>query len=49
VRGQQLYATVRLIKALGGGWNARELAPEKPSPMPFGSQAALPGKERGLY
>jgi len=44
VRGQQLYATVRLIKALGGGWDARELAPEKPAPMPFGSQAALPGR-----
>jgi multidrug efflux system outer membrane protein len=42
VRGQQLYATVRLIKALGGGWNARSLAPEKPAPIPFGSQVALP-------
>ena len=44
VRGQQLYATVRLIKALGGGWNVSELAPEKPAPIPFGSQAPLPGK-----
>jgi multidrug efflux system outer membrane protein len=44
VRGQQLYATVRLIKALGGGWDARELAPEKPAPIPFGSQAPLPAQ-----
>ncbi len=42
VRGQQLYATVRLIKALGGGWDARELAPEQPAPIPFGSHADLP-------
>ncbi len=42
VRGQQLYATVRLVKALGGGWDARSLAPEQPAPGPFGSQAALP-------
>jgi multidrug efflux system outer membrane protein len=42
VRGQQLYATVRLIKALGGGWDARALAPEQPAPIPFGSQAKLP-------
>jgi multidrug efflux system outer membrane protein len=44
VRGQQLYATVRLIKALGGGWDARELAPEQPAPIPFGSEAKLPQK-----
>jgi multidrug efflux system outer membrane protein len=44
VRGQQLYATVRLIKALGGGWDARELAPEQPAPIPFGSEAKLPSK-----
>jgi multidrug efflux system outer membrane protein len=44
VRGQQLYATVRLIKALGGGWDARELGPEKPAPIPFGTQASLPGQ-----
>jgi multidrug efflux system outer membrane protein len=44
VRGQQLYATVRLIKALGGGWDARQLAPEQPAPIPFGSQATLPNK-----
>jgi multidrug efflux system outer membrane protein len=44
VRGQQLYATVRLIKALGGGWDARELRPEKPAPIPFGSEAALPSR-----
>jgi multidrug efflux system outer membrane protein len=44
VRGQQLYATVRLVKALGGGWDARELAPEKPAPIPFGSEAKLPQK-----
>ena len=42
VRGQQLYATVRLVKALGGGWDAKELAPEQPAPIPFGSQASLP-------
>ena len=42
VRGQQLYATVRLIKALGGGWDARQLAPENPAPIPFGSEATLP-------
>ena len=42
VRGQQLYATVRLIKALGGGWDARALAPEQPAPIPFGTQATLP-------
>jgi len=44
VRGQQLYATVRLIKALGGGWDAAGLAPEQPAPIPFGSQAPLPTK-----
>jgi outer membrane protein, multidrug efflux system len=44
VRGQQLYATVRLIKALGGGWDARKLAPEKPAPIPFGSQVPLPAQ-----
>jgi multidrug efflux system outer membrane protein len=42
VRGQRLYATVRLIKALGGGWDASQLAPEQPAPIPFGSHAALP-------
>ena len=42
VRGQQLYATVRLIKALGGGWDASSLNPEQPAPIPFGSQATLP-------
>ena len=45
VRGQQLYATVRLIKALGGGWNAAELAPEQPAPIPFNSQVPLPGNQ----
>jgi multidrug efflux system outer membrane protein len=44
VRGQQMYATVRLIKALGGGWDAAELAPEQPAPVPFGSEATLPSK-----
>jgi multidrug efflux system outer membrane protein len=44
VRGQQLYATVRLIKALGGGWNARSLQSEQPAPVPFGSQAELHAK-----
>ena len=43
VRGQQLYATVRLIKALGGGWEAKELAPEQPAPIPFGTHAPLTG------
>jgi len=42
VRGQQLYATVRLIKALGGGWDASQLATEQPAPGPFGSEASLP-------
>jgi multidrug efflux system outer membrane protein len=45
VRGQQLYATVRLIKALGGGWDARSLAPEQPAPIPFGSQVPLPSQK----
>jgi outer membrane protein, multidrug efflux system len=44
VRGQQLYATVRLIKALGGGWDSRSLAPEQPAPIPFGSEAKLPSQ-----
>ena len=44
VRGQQFYATVRLIKALGGGWDSAALAPEQPAPIPFGSQAKLPGR-----
>jgi multidrug efflux system outer membrane protein len=41
VRGQQFYATVRLIKALGGGWDAGQLEPEKPGPYPFNSQAPV--------
>jgi outer membrane protein TolC len=44
VRGQQFYATVRLIKALGGGWDSAALAPEQPAPIPFGSEAKLPGR-----
>ena len=44
VKGQQLYASVRLIKALGGGWNAASLLPEQPAPIPFGSQADLHAK-----
>ena len=44
VKGQQLYATVRLIKALGGGWEASSLAPEQPAPIPFGSQVDLHAK-----
>jgi len=44
VRGQQLYATVRLIKALGGGWDASQLAPEQPAPIPFGSHVPLPDR-----
>jgi outer membrane protein, multidrug efflux system len=43
VRGQQFYATVRLIKALGGGWDAHALDVEKPAPYPFNMQAKLPG------
>jgi len=43
VRGQQFYATVRLIKALGGGWDARALNAEQPAPYPFNAQAKLPG------
>lgn len=43
VRGQQFYATVRLIKALGGGWDAHSLAAEQPGPYPFNAQAKLPG------
>jgi multidrug efflux system outer membrane protein len=42
VRGQQFYATVRLIKALGGGWDASELNAEAPAPYPFNAQAKLP-------
>jgi multidrug efflux system outer membrane protein len=42
VRGQQFYATVRLIKALGGGWDASELNAEHPAPYPFNAQAKLP-------
>ncbi len=42
VRGQQFYATVRLIKALGGGWDASELNAEHPAPYPFNTQAKLP-------
>ena len=45
VRGQQFYATVRLIKALGGGWDAHSLDVEKPAPYPFNTQAKLPGGE----
>lgn len=41
VRGQQLYATVRLIKALGGGWDKSQFAAEQPAPIPFGSEAPL--------
>ncbi len=44
VRGQQLYASVRLIKALGGGWSSSQIQPEQPAPIPFGSEAKLPSK-----
>jgi multidrug efflux system outer membrane protein len=44
VQGQEFYATVRLIKALGGGWDAHLLAEEKPAPIPFGSQTKLSGR-----
>ena len=44
-RGQQLYATVRLIKALGGGWDSSQLITEQPAPIPFGTQADLPTKK----
>jgi multidrug efflux system outer membrane protein len=46
VRGQQFYATVRLIKALGGGWDASELNAEHPAPYPFNAQAKLPTVEK---
>jgi multidrug efflux system outer membrane protein len=42
VRGQQYDATVRLVKALGGGWDAHELSAEHPGPYPFNAQAPLP-------
>jgi multidrug efflux system outer membrane protein len=43
-RGQSLYATVRLIKAVGGGWDSSSLKIEAPAPYPvypLGSEAKL--------
>jgi multidrug efflux system outer membrane protein len=42
VRGQEYDATVRLVKALGGGWQASELREENPGPYPFNTQAPVP-------
>jgi multidrug efflux system outer membrane protein len=42
VLGQQYDATVRLVKALGGGWTAGELNQEHPAPYPYNTQASLP-------
>ncbi|SDU23951.1 outer membrane protein, multidrug efflux system [Verrucomicrobium sp. GAS474] len=46
VVGQRLYAGVRLIKALGGGWNEAQLMAEAPAPypvLPLDSKAPEPG------
>jgi multidrug efflux system outer membrane protein len=42
VRGQEYDATVRLVKALGGGWDASELQAEHPAPYPFSTGTSLP-------
>jgi multidrug efflux system outer membrane protein len=44
VVGQRLYASIRLIKALGGGWEGAQLRAEEPAPypvLPLDSQAPL--------
>ncbi|HEY8965241.1 MAG TPA: efflux transporter outer membrane subunit [Candidatus Methylacidiphilales bacterium] len=44
VAGQRLYAEVRLVKALGGGWNNADLVAEQPAPypvLPLDSQAPV--------
>lgn len=38
-RGQALYASIRLIKAMGGGWSSQALHPEQPGSLPFNSTA----------
>jgi multidrug efflux system outer membrane protein len=43
-RGQSLYASVRLVKAMGGGWDSSMLKREAPAPYPvypLGSEAKL--------
>lgn len=41
IKGQLFYASVRLVKALGGDWNAQTLQIEQPGPPPFNSETKL--------